>query len=227
MAFLGQLYTAIGLYEDAVRTLRDGIAVFDGEQSSLGLRGYLRALLGRLYLEWDPPRLAEAREVLAGAREEALASGYRAVEPLVQAHWAELLLAEGTPGGLREADAVLEAIETFGWARSAIAIGSLRARVALAEDRLPEAVELSTAALERLTKHGGEVPAVRSEEILFTHARVLTAAGSPDAAEYATAAARTVRAKAASLEDPQQREAFLERVRLSRAVIGGEVYASW
>jgi tetratricopeptide (TPR) repeat protein/energy-coupling factor transporter ATP-binding protein EcfA2 len=226
MAFLGQLYTAIGLYEDAERTLREGIAVFDGERSSLGLRGYLRALLGRLYLEWDSPRLAEARDVLVGAREEALASGYRAVEPLVQAHWAELLLAEGTPGGLREADAVLEAVETFGWARSAIAIGSLRARVALAEDRLPEAVELSTAALERLTKHGGEVPAVRSEEILFTHARVLAAAGSPDA-EYAAAAARTVRAKAASLEDPQQREAFLKRVRLSRAVIGGDVYASW
>ena len=219
LAFLGQLYTAIGRYEDAEQTLRDGIAVFADEPSSLGLRGYLRALLGRLYLEWEPRRLADAHEHLHAGREETVASGYRSVMPLVQGHWAELLLAEGTPRALREAEAVLEAAETFGWARSTIAIGSLRARVALAEGRLPEAVDLSTRALEELEHRDGEVTAVRSEEILFTHARVLAAAGTGDAARYAAEAAWIVRAKAASLDDPAQRAAFLERVGLSRAVL--------
>ena len=60
---------------------------------------------------------------------------------------------------------------------------------------------------------------MRSEEILFTHARVLAAAGTGDAARYAAEAAWIVRAKAASLDDPAQRAAFLERVRLSRTVL--------
>ena len=216
LAFLGQLYTAIGRYEDAEQALRDGIAVYADERTSLGLRGYLRALLGRLFVEWEPPRLAEAREHLLAGREETVESGYRSVLPLVQTCWAELLLAEGTPGALREADAGLEAAETFGWARSTIANASLRARVALAEGRAAEAVALSTRAVEELERLGGEVPAVRSEEILFTHARVLAGAGSGEAARYAADAERIVRAKAATLEDPAQ---FLERVRLSRAVL--------
>jgi len=212
-AFLGQLYTALGQYEAAEATLREGIARFAEEPGSLGLRGYLRALLGRVYVEWDPPRLPEAREEMAAGRTETLASGYRGTEPLVESAWAELLLAEGA---LREADAVLEAAPTLGWVRSEIALASLRARVALQEGRVDDAVRLSTAAIEALTAHDGQVPAVRSEEILLTHARVLQAAGSAEAVRFAADAASVVRAKAASLTDPAQRETFLERVRLSR-----------
>ncbi len=57
---------------------------------------------------------------------------------------------------------------------------------------------------------------MRSEEILLTHARVLQASGSAEAARFTADAASVVRAKAASLTDPAQRETFLERVRLSR-----------
>ena len=165
-AFLGQLYTALGQYEAAEATLREGIARFADEIGSLGIRGYLRALLGRLYVEWDPPRLPEARVEMAAGRAETLASGYRGTEPLVESAWAELLLAEGA---LREADAVLEAAPTLGWVRSEIALASLRARVALQENRVDDAVRLSTAAIDALTAHDGQVPAVRSEEILLTH----------------------------------------------------------
>ncbi len=212
-AFLGQLYTAIGQYEAAAAILREGIARFADEAGSLGLRGYLRALLGRLYIEWDRARLTEARDELAAGRAETVASGYRGVEGLVVSAWAELLIAEGA---LREADAALEAAPTLGYTRSEIAFASLRARVALAEGRSQDAVRLSTAALDALTARDGQVPAVRSEEILLTHARVLEAVGSPEAARFAAEAAAVVRAKAATLADPAQRETFLERVRVSR-----------
>ena len=88
-AFLGQLYTALGQYEAAEATLREGIARFADEIGSLGIRGYLRALLGRLYVEWEPPRLPEARTEMAAGRAETLASGYRGTEPLVDALWAD------------------------------------------------------------------------------------------------------------------------------------------
>jgi tetratricopeptide (TPR) repeat protein/energy-coupling factor transporter ATP-binding protein EcfA2 len=219
LAFLGQLYTAIGLFEEAEASLREGIALFDGEAGALGVRGYLRSLLGRVALEADPPRLPEAREVLAGGREETVRSGYGGVIALVQSHWTELLLAEGTPGALAEAEEVLESTGSFGWARSEIALASLRARVALARGRVEQAVELSTRATARLEDLGGAVPAVRSEEILFAHGRVLAAAGSAEADAYVRKAAEVVRAKADSLTAPAQKESFLQ-VRLSREILG-------
>lgn len=57
--------------------------------------------------------------------------------------------------------------------------------------------------------------------VLWTHARVLHAAGSAEAAEYATRAAEVLRAKAESLPDPEQRTRFETRVRLSREVLAG------
>jgi tetratricopeptide (TPR) repeat protein/type II secretory pathway predicted ATPase ExeA len=215
MSFVAQLYCAIGLYEAAEETVRSAIGLFDDQPGHLGLRGYLRAYLGHVYLEWEPQRLEEARAELERGRAEAEASGYKAVSPLVDVHWAELLIAEDTLEGRSEADAVLAASDSYGWARSQIAAWSLRARIALADERVDDAVVLSTQAVEALEQRGGAVPATRSEEILLTHSRVLAAAGSRAAADYAGKAAKIVRAKAASLSDPAQRQSFLERVRLS------------
>jgi predicted ATPase len=221
LAFLAQLQTAIGDWEAAEASLRDGAEPLADLPGHVGVRSYLRALLGRLYLEWDPPRPAEARAALAAAREEAAAAGYRPTKPLVDAMWAELLLAEGTPESLAEADETLRTSETFGWARSEIAACSLLARVALAAGRPADAVEPSTKAVTELEARGGAVPALRSEEILWTHARVLQAAGSPEAAGYAARAAEVVRAKVESLPDPEARERFETGVRLSREILAG------
>lgn len=215
MAFLAQVYTAIGLYEAAEATLREAIALFADQTVSLGLRGYLHAFLGHTYVEWEPPRLDQARDELERAREESAASGYKGLMPLVETHWAELLVAEGTPEALREAERTLAGSASFGWARSEIAGLSLRARVALAERRVDDAVGFSARAVEELRSRGGAVPATRSEEILVTHARVLSAARSEAAAGFAEEAAAIVRAKAESLRDPAHRRSFLERVRLS------------
>jgi hypothetical protein len=222
LAFLAQAQTAIGLFEEGRATLERGIAIFAEDRGDLGARGYLRALLGRLLVEWGPPRLEEARRELERARAETLAAQYRPVVPLVQTHWAELLVAEGTEESLAEADEVLAATKRqaaeVGWARSEIAADSLRARIALARGS-GEALELSTAAVERLALLGGAVPTVRSEEILYVHHLALAAAGSPDAREPLVRAAQIVRDKADSLDDPAQRESFLTRVRLSREIL--------
>jgi tetratricopeptide (TPR) repeat protein len=217
--FLGQVYTAIGMYEEGEAALQEAIASFAEEPESLSTRGYLRALLGRLYVKWDPPRLSEGRTELAAGREETADSGRHSTLPLADTYWAELLLAEGSPEALRDADATLAKVASFGWARGEIASSSVRAQIALAEGRVQDAVTLSTHALELLEEHDGKVPTVQSEQILLVHARALLAAGSDEARCYLKKADGIVREKADSLQDPAQRTSFLERVRLSRDVL--------
>jgi tetratricopeptide (TPR) repeat protein/energy-coupling factor transporter ATP-binding protein EcfA2 len=220
LVFLGQLYTAIGLYEDAEATLRDGVAVFAGRQEALGIRGYLNALLGHLYVEWEQP--ADAREHLAVGRDEARASGFRGTIPLIEAFWAELLLAEASADALGEARDTLEKLDPFGWPRSQIARASLLARVALAQGRVDEAVTSSTEAVAKLKDGGWHVTATRSEEILFAHAQILAAAGSAEVQDFVGRAQEEVRNKANSLIDAAQKQSFLERVRLSREILTAE-----
>jgi hypothetical protein len=138
--------------------------------------------------------------------------------PFAEIFWAELLVAEGTPEKLREADEVLAAATSFGWERSEISARSLRARIALSEGRPGEALELSTQAVTPLEKRGGVVPTVRAEEILFAHARVLEGANQEGAEHYVAEAARVVRGKQDSLQDPAQRRSYGTRVRLSRQI---------
>ena len=100
-------------------------------------------------------------------------------------------------------------------------MASLRARIALDERRLDDAQALSAAAYGRLEGLGGHVPAVRSEEIVFTRARVLDAVspGSPDARACFVQAADILRRKAESLDDDAQRDSLLQHVRLSREIL--------
>ena len=205
------------LYEAADATLRDAVGLFGSRREALGIRGYLKALLGHLYLEWEKP--AEARELLLAGRNEANESGFRGVIPLVDAYWAELLLVEGTPDALREAEETVTALDPFGWPRSQIARASLLGRVALAQGRIDEAVASSAQAVAKLDECGGFVTATRGEEILFAHARILAAAGSPDAAGFFARAQQVVRDRAETLADPAHKQSFLERVPLSRAIL--------
>lgn len=219
LAFLAQIHTAVGLYETGEATLRDAIGIFASDSRALGVRGYLYSLLGHLYLESDPPNLDAARQALLPGREEARAAGYRPVMPFAEIFWAELLVAEGTPEKLREADEALTAATSFGWERSDIRARSLRARIAVAEGRGSEALELSTQAVTPLEKRGGVVPTVRAEEIYFTHARVIEATNQEGAQHYVDEAARVVRQKADSLQDPMHRESYRRGVRLSREIL--------
>lgn len=71
------------------------------------------------------------------------ASGFRQLAPLVECFWAELLLADGTPDALAEAERTLGPLASFDWARSEVAAASLRARVLLAQGRAADALEPS------------------------------------------------------------------------------------
>ena len=217
LAFLAQLYTAIGLYEQAEQTLQAGIAVFDGRQEALGIRGYLEALLGHLYHEWERP--AEAIEHVAAGRNEANESGFRGVIPLIDAYWAEVLLADGSPKALRDARETLDGLDPYGWPRSQIARASLLGRLALAEGRAADGVAQSEEAVAKLKDCGWFVTATRGEEILYEHARILEAAGSPGAAEFVGLAKDMVQKKAVTLRDPAHKQSYLERVRLSREIL--------
>jgi tetratricopeptide (TPR) repeat protein len=217
--FLAQVYTAVGLYESGEAAIRDALELFADDSRPLGVRGYLYSLLGRLYLEWEPPKLDAAREALLHARVEARESGHRTVMPFADIFWAALLFAEGTPEKLREADDVLAAVTSFGWERSEISARSLRARIALAEGRTGPALELSWQAVTPLEKRGDVVPTVRAEEIYFTHARALEAADQEQAEHYYAAAARVVREKLDSLHDAAQRDSYQRRVRVSREIL--------
>jgi hypothetical protein len=162
--------------------------------------------------------MSESRAELAAGREETLASGRHSTLPLADTYWAELLLAEGSPASLSEADATLARVDTFGWARGEIASSSVRARIALADGRDPDALTLSTHAVELLEAHGGSVPTVQSEEIFLVHTQVLIAAGREGARVYAERAEAIVKEKADSLQGAA-RTSFLERVQLSRDVL--------
>lgn len=228
LSFLGQLYTALGLFEAAEAALRDGIGLFGAGEEVIAVRGYLRALLGRLYVEWDPPRLDAAGSMLETGRAET--DRNRTVRPLTDLYHAELLLARGDRASLEAADELLagtrEVSDATGWARSAIGARSLGARVALALGRPADALRLSTEAVDLLQGRGGAVPAVRTEEIYHAHARVLEAAGSSENEAWLRKAAEVVRGKAESIADPARRASFLERARLSREILAAEAEAS-
>ena len=151
LCFLGQLRTALGLWDEAEEALREAIDVLGDDRRALGSRGYFRSLLGRVGVERDPQHLDVARRELEAGRRETHEAKYVSVEPLVDVYWAELLLAEGTEAARHEADEILAAAPNYGWARSEIAMASLRGRIALEEGRVDAALALTNAAYKRLS----------------------------------------------------------------------------
>jgi hypothetical protein len=137
----------------------------------------------------------------------------------VEASYAEFLIAEGTRDSLRKAEELLAECPTYGWPRSEIAVRHGRARIAVAEDRLADALAFSSEAVEVLQARRGTVTATRAEEILLTHSQILERTHSSEASSFATQAAEVVRAKARSLADPAQRQSYLTRVEVTRAVL--------
>jgi hypothetical protein len=219
LCFRGQLQTSLGLWDEAGESLRAAIAVFEEEHHSLGARGYFRALLGRVDVEREPQQLDVARRELEAGRQEAHEAGYGSLQPLLDAYWAELLIAEGDDAGRRAADELLAASPSRGWKRGEVLTNSLRARIALEDGRQDDALAFSGAAYGLLREGRGAVTAVRSEEIVYVRASALAAAGDPEAGGRFAEAAAILRAKADSLTDAAQRDSLLQRVRLSREIL--------
>ncbi|MFF2376866.1 AAA family ATPase [Streptomyces xiamenensis] len=230
--YLAQLYLGVGAEEEAAGVLREALA-FEAERGGdSGWHAYNTALLA-LLLSRDPARRVEALELAEAGWLETQRTWLANLVPIVRNLYAELILdtARG-PADLEWAQrlAVDTCVETAGpdgsgMVRSEIAALVLRARIRLRQGAATEAAELGRAALALLEEHG-DLPALRTEEVLYWAARALVADGADGAREEAGALLARARAvvarKAESLaEHPARRESFL-RVPLNRWITTGE-----
>ena len=95
----------------------------------------------------------------------------------------------------------------------------LMARLAVLQGQPQRALELSQEAAEDLWV-AGLMPSVRSEEIYLVHYEILHASDKPaEAAQWLRRARQILDSKAASIRDPHQRQKFLQRVKVSRAIL--------
>lgn len=220
--FLAQVYVAAGLFEDAEKTLLEALQLLDNQEPN-AWNGYNQGLLGKLYLEWD--RVEDAIQPLTQGWQEMQATQYVAMLPLVRNYYAELLMHPRYQGqDLQEAERLLrisvqEAKQTGGH-RSAIAALSLYGQLWLYRGQIEAAVNCSTRALNYLKKMGMQMPALRTEEILFHHARVLHRAGRRQGAwQCLQQANEIVQQKALTLQSEEHRHAFLNRVPVNQAIL--------
>jgi tetratricopeptide (TPR) repeat protein len=222
--FAGQLWTAAGRFEQARQALEEAVAL--ASKSGSTSTPYHLALLGKLHLEWDR-QVADAETFIEEAARTIPPVAVSDLGVLVRNVHAEFLLLRNAPGDIDDArrllEQSLEEADVMDSTRSAIAARSLLARVALTQGDLEGALEANMAAVEALKRKGWFVPTVRSEEVLFTHHRLMLAAARQSEAEaFLRHAAQVLEAKAASIPDPQDRRQFLERVPLSREITDAE-----
>lgn len=222
-SFLSQLYMGTGLFEQAEQVLIEAVNLLKDEQAPNPYKGYNLALLGKLYLEWE--QVNKAAEPLVKGWEETQATWHVSMVPLVRNYYAELLMHPDYPE--RNLDAAQRLLATTvdeaqaaGFHRSAIAALSLEGKLALEEGRNVDGVDYSTQAVQYLERLGGTLPALRTEEVWFTHYMILQAVKrDSEALDYLKRAFTVVQEKAGSLQSEDHRRAFLERVPLSRAIL--------
>ncbi|WP_106429432.1 AAA family ATPase [Streptomyces sp. SPB074] len=250
--YLAQVRMGVGQYGQAEAALVEARAHEAERGGESGWHAYNTALLARCAVR-DPERRGEALTLAEDAWLETEATWLINLVPIVRNLYAEVLLetashgtGTGGPGSrapgssaadrtaagaldhaLRLAtDTVVETRRT-GMVRSEIAALSLSARVHLVRGELGPAAEFARRSVE-LLRRTGDMPALRSEEVLLHAARALHAAGpgsaSPEeVAELLGEARAKVMAKADSLADPALRHSFLTEVALNRAVVNGRL----
>jgi tetratricopeptide (TPR) repeat protein len=221
--YLGQAYAVVGMFAEAERVVQEAIELRSKyEEDTLHpWIGYDVGLLAKIYLEWG--RVTDAIRTMPEAVRISEATKQADLVTLVRNYRAELLMHPHNPAGdLREAEAVL--VDNIADSRHAAlhrsaALGlSLLSLLKLRELRMGEAVEHGDQALACL-RQKGDMPALRTEEVLFNHYRVLLAAGRAAEAEALLEEAHSVLTrKGQRIEDPELRESFYRNVPLSRAI---------
>ena len=219
--FLAQLYTAEGRFEEAERVILETLDILKAEDGAVAHRGYNLSLLGKLYLEWE--RLDQASVTLVRAFETTRDVVNEALLPLIRNYYCELLSRPQNPHrDYTLAEELLRAtisdVSRSGFLRSDVAAHMLLAQLLSCANRSDEALDHSRTAATTLEEHG-TLPALRSEEVLFTHASILQENGrGPEAQDFYDRAAAVVATKAASISDESRRYQYLNRVPLNRWV---------
>jgi tetratricopeptide (TPR) repeat protein len=221
--YLAQVYASIGRFEPAVALLEEALQLHrdhDGPWLHPWV-GYDLGLLGKVLLEMG--RVGSAADVMREAVQISEATRHIDLLALVWNYQAEVLMHPGNPGvDLDAAERVLlnnlEVSSAAGLTRSAAQAASLLGQLHLRRNALDEASDLSTLAVAHLDRLG-DMPAVRTEEILFNHALILDRLGRHEEASASLDRAwEVVQQKLAGMQAPENRSAFLERVPLTRAI---------
>jgi tetratricopeptide (TPR) repeat protein len=220
--YISQLYIAMGQFSLAEGALKRSIDIFRNEPGTNPWRAYNRALLGKLYLEWQ--HVQKAVEPIRRGWKETHVTGNTWLVALVKNYYTELLMHPDYAGrDLDTAEKLLS--ETIrettisGFHRSRIWAESQMGQLQLIKQHTSRAVEYSTGAVQSLEKIG-PMPALRAEEIYYNHYRVLKAAGQEARAQhFCLAAHKLLREKEASIKKASFRESLIGNVPLSRAIV--------
>ena len=219
--FISQLYMAMGQFKKAENLIKKSIAIFQDDPENNPWRAYNRALLGKLYLEWQ--RVNEAVDPIIQGWEETHATRNVWLIGLVRNYYAELLMhPEYRSQDLELAKQLLsETIKETrisGFHRSGIWAESQMGQLELMKQNHTRALEYSTKAVQYLEKIG-IMPALRAEEIYYNHFRVLQAVGyDTEAMQYCDKARNILRQKEVSIRKESYRKSFLTIVPLSRSI---------
>ncbi|GAA2646907.1 AAA family ATPase [Streptomyces vastus] len=225
--YLAQVHMGLGAYEDAEEVLGEALAFEADRGGDSGWHAYNKALLAHLLIQ-QPAKRGRALELIADAWAETERTWLANLVPIVRNLYAEiLLLAADEPGELLDqADrlAVATCVETqrSGMIRSEIAAHSLRSRILLRRGDTVGAQEQARQAV-RILDEVGDMPALRTEEVLYHSAVVLAAGGvREEASVLLQRARREVDRKAEQVSDDLSRDRFLTRVPLNNAILHGE-----
>lgn len=233
--YLAQVHLGLGAYRDAEEVLQEALA-FEAERGGdSGWHAYNTALLAHLLVQ-EPARRAQALELISDAWAETERTWLANLVPIVRNLYAEILLLASDESGelLDQADrlAMATCVETrrSGMIRSEIAAHSLRSRILLRQGETAAAQEQARHAVSILDEVG-DMPALRTEEVLY-HSAVVLAAGPvrqeqeereerEEAHALLDRARREVARKAEQITDDLPRDRFLTRVPLNSAILRG------
>ncbi|MEU9867951.1 MULTISPECIES: hypothetical protein [Actinomadura] len=230
--YLAQVYEGLGLHDHAEAILWEALSFESARGGDSGWHAYNTALLARLFAEQSAgyPR---ALELITDAWAETERTLLANLIPLVRKLYAEILLLAPNRSEqlLKQAEqlTVATCVETQrnGMIRSKIAAHSLRGRIALRQNDVTTAQEQTREAV-RILEEVGDMPALRTEDVLY-HAAVAMAAG--DEQEEALAllgkARREIARKAELIADSALRSSFLAQVPLNRSILAGEGIGRW
>ncbi|MFJ4920722.1 ATP-binding protein [Streptomyces sp. NPDC088725] len=226
--YLAQIRAGLGHFGEAEEVLNEARGIESRRGGDSGWHAYNTALLAHLIAP-DPRRRGECLTLIEEAWLETERTWLINLVPIVRNLYAQVLLdtADGNPQTLEASyrlttDTVVETRRT-GMVRSEIAALCLSGQVRLRQDNVTAAAEHARASVQ-LLRQTGDMPALRSEEVLFHAARALYITGAETEAQDLLQQARVkVTDKADSIDDVAARRGFLEAVPLNRAIMLGDL----
>jgi tetratricopeptide (TPR) repeat protein len=228
--YLAQVYIGHGSTELAKEVLREARSIEESRGGASGWHAYNTALLAFL-LSTEPEHRERSRALVEEAWQETSDTWLANLVPIVRNLYAETLLNHAEHSSARDRDELLDqsarlardtVIETrqTGMVRSEIAAEVLSVRVLLSRGNSEEARSAADRGLALLERFG-DMPALRTEEVLYYCAATWHATGKPEEALRLLARAQSqVERKAAGIDDDAARAQFL-RIPLNDAIEKG------